>query len=207
LLKKLRIIDDFLKDPYQVRRLALSSNFDRDYPAARWPGYRANLPEPFRSQYLQQLNSILDEDLEFCGAYFQCIGKEWGSGLYHVDFEIKWTVLTFLNLNPPSHSGIEIGEVYSDNYINSIFENGQESIDAYGPSLSMFNKSKKTLIQRFFFDREIKKYNSHYKNPCVVSNKFNRTVIFRGHRNHCAQNFFGTRPADSRLTIISFLTE
>ena len=203
----MRIIDDFLKDPYEVRRLALSSNFEREPSSANWPGYRVELLEPFRSQYLQQLNSILDEDLEFYQAYFQCIGKEWGSGVYHVDLESKWTVLTFLNLNPPSHSGIEIGEVHSDNYINRIFENGQKSIDAYGSFLNMFNKSKKTPIQRFFFDREIKKYNSHYKNPCVVSNKFNRTVIFRGHRNHCAQNFFGTRPPDSRLTIISFLTE
>ena len=203
----MRVLDNLLKDPYQVRRLALSSNFDRDSPAENWPGYRVNLPEPFRSQYLQQLNSILDEDLEFYQAYFQCIGKELGSGVYHVDLESKCTVLTFLNLNPPSHSGIEIGEVHSDNYINSIFENGQKSIDAYGPFLSRFNKSKKTPIQRFFFDRKLKDYNSHYKNPCVVSNKFNRTVIFRGHRNHCAQNFFGTRPADSRLTIISFLTE
>ena len=203
----MRVLDNFLKDPYKVRKLALSSNFERESSSANWAGYRVELPEPFRSQYLQQLNSILDEDLEFYQAYFQCIGKEWGSGVYHVDLESKWTVLTFLNLNPPSHSGIEIGEVHSDNYINSIFENGQKSIDAYGPFLSMFNKSKKTPIQRFFFDREIKKYNSHYKNPCMISNKFNRTVIFRGHRNHCAQNFFGTRPPDSRLTIISFLTE
>ena len=140
----MRVLDNFLKDPYKVRKLALSSNFEREPSSASWPGYRANLPEPFRSQYLQQLNSILDEDLEFCQAYFQCSGKEWGSGVYHVDFGIKWTVLTFLNLNPPSHSGIEIGEVHSDNYINSIFENGQKSIDAYGPFLSMFNKSKKT---------------------------------------------------------------
>ena len=203
----MRIIDDFLKDPYQVRGLALSSNFEREPPSANWPGYRAALPEPFRSKYLQQLNAILDEDLKFVKAYFQCIGKEWGSGAYHADFESKWTVLTFLNLNPPSHSGIEIGEVSTENYIKSIFENGQEGIDAYGPMLNIFNNSKKTPIQRFFFDRKLKDYNSHYKNPCVVSNKFNRTVIFRGHRNHCAQNFFGTRPADSRLTIISFLTE
>ena len=139
----MRVLDNFLKDPYKVRKLALSSNFERESSSANWPGYRVELPEPFRSQYLQQLNSILDEDLEFYQAYFQCIDKEWGSGVYHVDLESKWTVLTFLNLNPPSHSGIEIGEVHSDNYINSIFENGPKSLAQSWMMGALHNKWKK----------------------------------------------------------------
>tara|TARA_B100000287_G_C20382207_1_gene682090 strand:+ start:82 stop:690 length:609 start_codon:yes stop_codon:yes gene_type:complete len=202
----MHVIDDFLKDPYQIRALALSSTLGRPPHSYNWPGYRANIPQSFSSSYLKKINSVLNEELEFKYAYFQSIGEKWVAGAYHADLFCKWTALTFLNTNPPLNSGIEIGEEQTAEYIESIFENGQQDINTFDSYMHIFNESEKNSIQKFFFERKLKEYNSHYKNPCVVSNKFNRTVIFKGNRTHCAQKFFGNRPADSRLTIISFLS-
>ena len=203
----MHILDDFLKDPYQVRGLALSSNLERQPESYNWPGYRSHIPASFASSYLKKLKSVLNEELEFKYAYFQSIGEKWVAGAYHADLFCKWTALTFLNINPPLNSGIEVGETQTEEYTESIFENGQQDVNTFDSSMHLFNVSEKNPIQKFFFERKLKEYNSHYKNSCVVSNKFNRTVIFRGNRTHCAQNFFGTKPSDSRLTIISFLCE
>ena len=120
----------------------------------------------------------------------------WGTGSIHHDQDIKYTVLTFLNLRYPSNSGIEIynERTTEDHSRGNSFESTKVN----------FYLSGKNPIERFFFEKKLKLYNSHLKDPCIVSNKFNRTVIFSGSRMHRAQNFFGNNMSNSRLTMISF---
>ena len=70
-----------------------------------------------------------------------------------------------------------------------------------------FHKNPFNLINRYRYGRIRKKINSYYKPNIIVTNKFNRCVIFPSHNFHRAQNFFGTSLENSRLTIVSFMSE
>ena len=128
--------------------------------------------------------------------FFQSIGGMWGTGSIHHDQDIKYTVLTFLNLRYPSNSGIEI-------YNKTTTEDWNRASSFESTKVGFYHSSKNP-IERFFFEKKLKLYNSHFKDPSIVSNRFNRTVIFSGSRIHRAQNFFGNNLSNSRLTMISF---
>ena len=72
-------------------------------------------------------------------------------------------------------------------------------------SKESFYRSSRNYYQRYQFKKKLDKYNSspYFKDPCVVSNKFNRTVIFEKCQLHRAQNFFG-KGKNARFTLISF---
>ena len=193
----MKVIDNFFKDSYAVRKLALSST----YPENReddhnWPGDRAYVEEPHRSIYVNQYKKVFDEPAELGRMYFQSIEKSYCEGVCHPD-DYKYTVITYLNLEPPLNSGTEIyGESRESFYKRRKFDFNKIKTD--------FNSSNRTLLDQFLFKKNLKRFNSIFKNPCVVSNKFNRTVIFYGDMVHRAQNFFGTTVSNSRLTLVSF---
>ena len=193
----IKIIDNFFKDPYAVRNLALSSDLKYEYAShGKWPGVRAEILGSQKISYSRQYQKFFDEPAEAHNMFFQSIGGMWGTGSIHHDQDIKYTVLTFLNLRYPSNSGIEIynERTTEDHSRGNSFESTKVN----------FYLSSKNPIERFFFEKKLKLYNSHLKDPCIVSNKFNRTVIFSGSRMHRAQNFFGNNMSNSRLTMISF---
>jgi len=67
-------------------------------------------------------------------------------------------------------------------------------------------KEKKSFLDRFFFDIEVKKYNKKFFNPNVkVKNEFNKFVGFDSSLIHTSENHFGTRDEKSRLCFVSFL--
>ena len=193
----IKIIDNFFKDPYAVRNLALSSDLKYEYAShGKWPGVRAEILGSQKISYSRQYQKFFDEPAEAYNMFFQSIGGLWGTGSAHHDHTSKYTVLTFLNLRYPSNSGIEIynERTTEDHSRGNSFESTKVN----------FYLSSKNPIERFFFEKKLKLYNSHLKDPCIVSNKFNRTVIFSGSRMHRAQNFFGNNMSNSRLTMISF---
>ena len=193
----IKIIDNFFKDPYAVRNLALSSDLKYEYAShGKWPGVRAEILGSQKISYSRQYQKFFDEPAEAYNMFFQSIGGLWGTGSAHHDHTSKYTVLTFLNLRYPSNSGIEIynERTTEDHSRGNSFESTKVG----------FYHSSKNPIERFFFEKKLKLYNSHLKDPCIVSNKFNRTVIFSGSRMHRAQNFFGNNMSNSRLTMISF---
>ena len=192
----MRVIDNFFKDPYTVRKLALKqSNYDPD-PRFKWPGLRGVVLEPYRTIYNDYYQKFLDESVELSMMRFQTIDKSWGEGACHADAGIKYTVITYLNLECPTDSGTEVYDELSRSY--------QEYLNTFTSVKMDFFKSKRNFIDRFLYKKKVKKYNSKFMNPCVIPNKFNRTLIFDGERVHRAQNFFGTTLSNSRLTLISF---
>ena len=196
----MRILDNFFKDPYEVRSLALKSEYFTAASSGQdnaWPGYRSNISPSFMERYMGKIKSILNEDLKQDGIYFQWIDKSWVRGSAHFDLN-KYTIVTFLNLKSYSNSGIEI---YSE-------KQSQDSYNKVGKFESWkrnFYRSNRDPIKGFFFEKRVNEYNSQYKDPCVIANRFNRTVIFDSDCVHSAQNFFGNNIKDSRMTLISFL--
>ena len=201
----MQIIDNFFTDPYKIRKEALDiKKWNCNY---RYPGYRQDVSESLASKYLYQIRSILNEDVKVDdpreNIRFQFMDKSWGRGLVHFD-KAKYTVLTFLTPSAPSNSGIEI---YDE-------RRGHHNLNWRGHKIDDFTRevkkgyytSDRNPIRRFFFERKARQLNSIFKNPCIISNVFNRTVIFEGQRVHRAQDYFGTKLHDSRLIMIGFLT-
>ena len=196
------ITENFLTDPYRVRNLALKSDFD--ITSATWPGCRCNIPEPIKKELISRTELVLDEKVTLSSAYFQWMDKSWGEGICHPDLrtvegiDLKYTSITFLNLEAPFHSGVEVYDerYYKDAYAGKIM--GEFTVSTTVP----FYTSNRNFISRKIFQRKVRKYNSYFKDPFVIPNKFNRNVIFTSPLIHRAQNFFGSTVLDSRLILV-----
>ena len=208
----LRVIDNFLDDPYLFRNTGLKLYNENKFVSTncRWPGYRVEFPDSLLSKYIPKIatlgmipkvESVVDSKLH-CRTNFQWVDETWVSGMWHDDSS-DYTVLTFLNQDAPSNTGSEIGE----NTITS--RTGSDCVEYMEEDNCIikdsFYRSSRNYYQRYLFKKKLDKYNSspYFKDPCVVSNKFNRTVIFEKCQLHRAQNFFG-KGKNARFTMISF---
>ena len=201
----LRVIDNFLDDPYTFRSagLKLYNKDSRDVVNdAAWPGFRSYLSESLTKRYVSKAESVLDIKLTVKnGPYFQWVDETWMSGLWHTDIE-QYTILTFLNIDAPPNTGIEIGNNTSK------IPNGSKCVDYinnFDVDKIPFYKSSRNYYQRYRFNKKLDEFNSSrfFKNACTVSNKFNRAVIFNQHQLHRAQKFFG-KGKNARYTMIVF---
>ena len=198
----LRVIDNFLDDPYTFRSagLKLYNKDSRDVVNdAAWPGFRSYLSESLTKRYVSKAESVLDIKLTVKnGPYFQWVDETWMSGLWHTDIE-KYTILTFLNIDAPPNTGIEIGNNNKGNKLCCDYIQDFDSIK------HPFYKSSRNYYQRYRFNKKLDEFNSSpfFKNACTVSNKFNRAVIFNQHQLHRAQKFFG-KGKKARFTMIAF---
>ena len=191
----MQIIDNFFDDPYKIRNIGLKGTYyiNREF---RWPGYRWDPPEEFRKFYLDKVSSILNEKLVLDYLHFQYIDKSWVCGMCHPDSPPhKYTCLTYLTPDPPSNSGTEVYEAGCP-----------KNARVDGIIKQTFYRSDRGIMKRWFYKKDIEKYNSAWNNPCIIANKFNRTLLFDSIRYHRAQNFFGNTIGDSRFTLIGFLS-
>tara|TARA_Y100000592_G_scaffold30676_1_gene48921 strand:+ start:1389 stop:1973 length:585 start_codon:yes stop_codon:yes gene_type:complete len=193
----MKIIENTFKNPYEIRKVALSLDYATSN-SLKWPGYRVDLPEPIKGQYFSIIKKQFNDVVKIKHAYFQYIDESWISGSCHYD-DSKYTCITFLNVNPQINSGLEI---YDEKYC---CPKTGKLIDIFDPTKKKFYSSEKNLIQKILFKQRLKRYNSQFKDPCVISNKFNRTIGFNSEKMHRAQDFFGTKKSNSRLTLVSFL--
>lgn len=192
----MKIIENTFKNPYEIRKVALSLKYSTS-DSLRWPGYRINIPDFINNQYLTSIKNHLDKNSKLKNAYFQYSDKHWISGSCHFD-DTKYTCVTFLNIDSQANSGIEI---YDEKYCSP--QTGK-LLDTFNPIKTKYYASKKTLPQKILFQKQLEKLNLNFKDPCIISNKFNRTVIFDSYKIHRAQNFFGDKISNSRLTLVSF---
>ena len=191
----IKILDNFFKDPYSIRKLALSSKFP--FTSDEWPGRRAEVLDPYRIAYSNQYRKFFDEPAELYGMHFQLIDKSWIEGACHPDLFAKYTVITYLNSECSCNSGTEVyGKINEFRLMEDMKYFDQVKRDFYS--------SNRNRIDKFLFKKELKKFNSRFKDPCIVANRFNRTLIFHGNMVHRAQNFFGNIVSNSRLTLVSF---
>ena len=112
----LRVIDDFLGDPYTFRNEGLKlynkeakRSLNSKYKHSSWPGLRCYVPDFLCKKYVSQVESIVDDKLILRNAYFQWVDETWVSGTWHTDGEY-YTIMTFLNLDAPPNTGIQIGD-------------------------------------------------------------------------------------------------
>jgi hypothetical protein len=190
------VIDDAINNCDKLRELALQQSYKKsaDY---RWPGFRASIPEEIKIKYTQFVCSRLGMQLKLYQGFFQYVDKSWMEGTCHYD-QSAYTSISYLNYNPEENSGTELyDEGYYCNYYGDM-------INDFDPIKRKFYKSRRNIFGRNYYKRKYKEFNSNFKDPIIVENKFNRTFIFDSHRLHRAQNFFGKKLSDARLTMICF---
>lgn len=187
------IVDNFLKDPYEYRNFALK-NKDKFITQVNgdWPGYRYEVTDIFPQEDIKRL---IPEPVTLSLSAFYWIGKEWQSGVCHFD-RTKYTSILYLSPDAPENSGTEI---YDYNRI---------PLDEYyqGQERSRFYLSDKNYFDKIRFNKWSKKWNKKFGQgqPTIISNKFNRLMIYDSKRIHRAQNYFGSTIRDSRMILISF---
>ena len=144
----IKIVDNFFKDPYAIRNVALinQSSFVDD-PQARWPGMRIEMTHtPIMEYVTKRVRIETNSDVFLRAAYFQFIGRSWGFGTYHADHPDTFFSIIYLTPDPPSNSGTEV-------YQGITCPNPQCPVMAkaekYEPTKRKFYRSNKTLIERF----------------------------------------------------------
>lgn len=192
----MEIIDNFFDNPYDIRNIALKCDWQTIGVA--YPGIRKRVPAETAVFTLKQIEKKFNKNFlissqDMNGMAFDFIDRTFCGGICHSDEDIaEKTLLVFLTPNPEPNSGIDI------------FDRGVVTGDACS-SKEKFFSSKRNLVQRFFYRRQIDKLTKLQKNKISVENKFNRAVLFDSNRIHRAQNYFGSNKSNTRLTLISFL--
>ena len=203
----IHIEDDFFKDPYSVRNIALKSTYT---PAkdGSWPGYRCwDISENITNHILSKVRNFAgDESLEFDykqtqqqgspNSSFQFIPQQYRDGVYHSDYMHHYICIIYLSLESPVNSGTEVCDFDQ--------KKGRGRTNIAHNKKIRFNKDPFNLIKRYNYDRIRKKINSDYKPIMTIPHKFNRAVVFPAGNWHRAQNFFGTSIENGRLTSVSF---
>jgi len=194
----IHIEDNFFKDPFFVRNLALKSRYISKQ-IHNYPGYRCfDIPDAVNKNVLDNIRLICrDSSLKNSGdgISFQYITKTFGEGMFHFDNE-PYICIIYLSLDSPVNSGTDVCDYGYDQKINL------PDIDV--KLKRSFFEDPHNLIKRYKYGMMRKRLNSYFKPTVRVSNKFNRGLIFPGTHFHRAQNFFGTSVKDARLTLVGF---
>ena len=131
---------------------------------------------------------------------YQYIPEYYKCGSYHSDSPYIYTCILYLTPEPEDNSGTEVCD-------DDIFEEqvAQNVWDRWVVTKKQFLKDQSNPEEYdIMLSEQCNYYSSH---SIVVKNKFNRMVIFDSHLLHRAQSFFGKDINDSRLTIVSFISE
>jgi len=174
-----RVIENFYNDPYDVRSLALASDFE---VRGNYPGLRTEARDEEHRGYLKTfLEGILDDKItHFIGGYntaFQFTTENDTTWVHHDD--TVWAGIIYLTPNAPVESG------------TVICRHKRTGISMWDPNnpITDFNYSPTETNDLTKWDRIL-----------TIGNVFNRLVLYRGayyHRSDVAG--FGKDKYDGRL--------
>lgn len=177
------ITDDFYGDPDSVRQFALSQTFDitGNFPGARTKSFlNADIKEAIQTIIWPaggEVTNWFENDLRtgYTGA-FQLTTAEHRSWI-HTDHYNKWAAVCYLTPDAPISSGTGLFQ-FKKNGARTAQEMGNESYDA------------QDMTKWIMYD--------------VISNKYNRLVVYRGDLYHSSLDYFGSTPEDGRLFQVFF---
>ena len=218
----MKIIDNFLDNPYEVRNRALEFAKELNYSfpftsshIGSWPGFRIcstavgkdKMIDIVGNSYIEKMKSSIDEDIFLDQISIQWVGSIWGTGAAHTDYPNNHISITYLTEDPPPNSGTEVYPDYE--FIDFIdleskLSNEKVELKKFDAEKQSYYFSHKNEKKKKYFLKKIARLNSHFKNPVIASNKFNRNVIYNSRHIHRAQDFFGDDLDNSRMTLVSF---
>jgi hypothetical protein len=199
----IKVIDNFLPDPYLIKRESFKSKIKDNY--LTHPGTRKIIPTNIENLVSTLLKKELNENIKVVDCGFDFINEKYVTGIPHSDSGrngYKYSAVIYLNENPPENTGIEIYDYAKDNtHLYFHTKNAEELKER-------FFKSNKNFVDKLIWKNLIVKRcvkELENKNKIEISNKFNRMIVFDSDRIHRPQNYFGTNDKNCRLSMIFFL--
>jgi len=192
----IKVIEDFFEAPELWRQYALKQEFSRD-DTSTWPGVRTQVlnelsPASFSSIAEKLIKHTPGKrGFNFLKINFALVDGSYTKGWIHQD-EPHFNVAGIIFLNPVSvpNSGI------------SFFDRISNPNHTYNEQFVQENEASAEDRNQFLKFKEDQR--SHFRQSTYVENIFNRCVMFHPDQWHSAEKYFGTTPADSRLTINFF---
>ena len=175
----LYIIEDFYNDPYEVRSLALASEFK---VRGNYPGLRTDARDKEHREYLKGFfEKILNTDITFFeGGYntaFQYTTEEDDTWIHHDDTD--WAGVIYLTPDAPIESGTSI---YRHKETKTLMWDGVNN------SPTDFNQTN--------FLKDLTKW----EKVVNIGNVFNRLILYKGAYYHRSElPGFGQNQYDGRL--------
>lgn len=179
-LPSLVVVDDFLRNPDEVREFALSQNFEE---GSDWYKGRRTFDRFLSEQLRQRFQSLLGYEINswdnqpMNGRFQFCTPED--PLVYHQDSQ-RYAGVLFLTPDAPFTTG------------TSFFAN--KSYGIRKPSGINFN----TCFSGGFFD------STKFDEVDRIGNVYNRLVLFDSKQIHAASCYFGKHISDSRLFQIFF---
>tara|TARA_B100000287_G_scaffold122327_1_gene114173 strand:+ start:1010 stop:1630 length:621 start_codon:yes stop_codon:yes gene_type:complete len=204
----IHIEDNFFKDPYLVRNIALKAKyFSNTSNESSWPGFRCeDVPDEIQNYIISAVRYYTkNSSLTFytpSKPSFQYILGNCKEGRFHRD-DTAYTCMIYLSIDAPDYSGTEICDDNSPSPLE-----GDDICDAFDKNANLkreFYRNPQDFLKAYKYGRILKKINSSFDPIIKVPNKFNRMILFPGYNHHRAQKYFGTSIENARLILISFI--
>jgi hypothetical protein len=197
--KSFIIIDDFLKDPEQLRQIALEAEYSELHPDAMYPGRNSVYPQIING-YTEAIAKIVDEPLtpmEYKGTsngkFRITLDGQSGGGGVHID-NCHWTAILYLNKPEDCRGGTDFFRHIPTN---------TEKAPIYSHELAKYG------IKDFpeLWDNLINPHTndtSKWEKTFSIPMKYNRLVLIRPWYWHNAGTGFGDSVENGRLIYMGF---
>jgi len=197
------IVDNFYKDPDEVRKLALAQTY---YPASEldnsegiFPGKRTHelgsIDSDFFRYSVDKLIGVFHDYSTQTVKWnisnkFQLIDASYDSDWIHSDVGCMFAAIIYLTPNAPLTAGTSIYQPNSK-FDKKIYEQlNHEKFELY--KSNKYTESKNTI-------------NNMFTETVRVNNVYNRLLVYEAEQFHGGHGFFGHNNIDSRLTQIFFI--
>lgn len=195
------IKDNFLENVDQIRIDAVNRyhKFEK-ITAKNYPGIKIQVPEDIKKIIEKKAQNILNDNVTCGEMCYQFVDESYVKGIPHIDPGYKYTLMIYLNPLPLQSGGTEIFEHYYDHCKKEVFSNSNIVLSI---KENFFNKEKRNFFDKIIYKLLVKKVLLDQKYSTLVSNRYNRLLIFESNMVHRAQNYFGIGK-NSRLSIVGF---
>jgi glycosyltransferase involved in cell wall biosynthesis len=170
------VVDNFYKNPDEVRALALTMPFEikGNYPSLRTkPHVYPGTKERFEQIVNRKITYWPTGDTSYNGSFQYCTEKH--SSWIHRD-SLSYSCVIFLTKNPPPDSGTKL-MIHKET--NLRYTHGDKALE------ETLNKDSRNDSAWITIDR--------------VGNLYNRAILFKGLQNHISDRYFGDCLENGRL--------
>ena len=196
-------IDSFLDDANYVREVALRQKYSScNFLELKslYPGYRtSNIDLKIKEEIRSKLEKVYNTKFKLLQCFFTYVTHESMLGVPHVDPISDVSGLIYLNPNYTSDSGTTIFDETDEESSKRHIPEYRSKIEIlYNTTIKPSNSIKRNIAREMV---ELKK-----KFPILktFNNSFNRGVFYPAKYLHSANNYFGDKIEDSRLTLNVF---
>ncbi len=197
------VVDNFYQNPDEIRAFALKQKFtyrhelegiNYVFPGSRTKDLFEISPDLYKSlcNKLISLFHVPDHDIMRWAitTSFQLVEAKYGSGIIHQDQNTIFAGVIYLTPEAPLNSG------------TSLFQKNKQFDE------QRFEEGLKLNDERFINNQPIDfSYHDMFDEIVRVNNVYNTMIVFEGDIPHCANEFFGDSPQNSRLTQVFFVSK